>query len=297
MSRRIEWFSAGHAAWGALVVAAVCLLGACSSGPNGVDVASIPGSGFSAEDLQSPDGAASATRKATPALAAASESQSGAARWGEPSSLLSEARQLRQSGQKARALALLDGAAEGNADPAVTRERGLLALELGALDKARTLLKAAADNGPPDWRIYSGLGSALAASGRQQEAQAQFARALEIAPDHPSILNNLALSYALDGRHDQAEKLLRRAAQAQAAKPQAKQNLALLLALKGQTDDAKKVAEAVLPPDQARSNASYAAQLTTAGNASAATGDVVQRSADARSSGEAPVYRLGGPSQ
>jgi Flp pilus assembly protein TadD len=290
----------------------LAVLAGCSTSPNGgVDLASIPqssGSRFSIDDVASSEGAprtvlrpgsgpgaasATASQPRPGALATATQPAGSAA-----SGPLAESRQLRQSGQKAKALALLDNAAQSAPqDIAIMRERGLLALETGALEKARTLLKASADAGPPDWRVHSGLGAALAASGQQAEAQLQFARALELAPDHPAVLNNLALSYALDGRHEQAEKLLRRSAQAKAAKAETKQNLALILALKGQTEEARRIAEASMPPAQARSNIEYVSRVATVSQTKpvAAAPQVPQRAADARSPGDTPIYRLGGP--
>ncbi len=175
-----------------------------------------------------------------------------------------KARGLRANGDLTGAMAVLEEAAKGSDDPALLRERGLLALELGRIKDAKRLLAKADKAGPPDWRIKSALGSAYSASGEQQSAQHEFAAALKLAPDHPSILNNLALSYALEGRHAQAEKLLRTAAQSSKGDPKAKQNLALLLGLHGNLDEARKVSEASLPKDVSSSNMSYLEQLKTA---------------------------------
>lgn len=180
---------------------------------------------------------------------------------GSAGGALAEARALRLSGDKAGALAILEKAAESSPkDTAVLKERALLTLELGQIAKAEQQLKSLIDPKAPDWRILSGYGAALAASGKHQQAQLQFAKALELAPDHPAILNNLALSYALDGKSEDAERLLARAAQTgQKSAPgaQARQNLALIVGLKGRTDEAVKISSAVLPPAQARANADY----------------------------------------
>ena len=176
-----------------------------------------------------------------------------------------KARNMRQSGDLQSALNLLDAAAKDDADNIdLLRERGLLALELGQIDKAKTLLAQADKAGPADWRIKSALGSAHAASGDQKAAQRQFSAALKLAPDHPSILNNLALSYALDGQHARAERLLRTAANSKSAAPEAKQNLALLLGLNGNINEARRVSETALPKHTASANMSYLEQLKTA---------------------------------
>lgn len=220
---------------------------------------------------------------------------------GPPSGALAEARALRLSGDKPGAFAILEKAAESSPrDTAVLKERALLALELGHIAKAEQQLKSLIDPKAPDWRILSGYGAALASSGKHQQAQMQFAKALELAPDHPAILNNLALSYALDGKSDDAEKLLARAAQTgQRTAPgaQARQNLALIVGLKGRTDEAVKISSAVLPPAQARANADFLAKTASADPVSdrseGRSGGSAQRTAAFRESGES-VMRLGG---
>jgi Flp pilus assembly protein TadD len=212
---------------------------------------------------------------------------------------IAEARSLRHAGDKAGAQRVLEkAAAEHPTDSALLRERGLLALDMGQVGKAEGLLKKAIDPRTPDWRVHLGLGTALAASGKQQQAQLQLAKALELAPDHPAILNNLALSYALDGKLAEAEKLLRRVAVTEGQPSQAgqaKQNLALLLGLSGRIEEAQKISTATLPAEQARANVEYlksaAAEQTP--NASAQASRPV---AAARNLPE-PTYRLGGAQQ
>jgi Flp pilus assembly protein TadD len=181
---------------------------------------------------------------------------------------ITRARALRAKGEKQRALALLEQAASSDTgNKALLAEQGLLALDLGQVQKAEALLRKAIDAKSPDWRLHSGLGAAISAQGRQAEAQVEFGKALALAPDHPSVLNNLALSYALEGKHEQAERLLRRLAQG-APQSRTRQNLALLLGLKGKIEEARKVSAAALPPDQARANVGYL-QALKAGKESA----------------------------
>jgi Flp pilus assembly protein TadD len=87
--------------------------------------------------------------------------------------------------------------------------------------------------------------TALASRGKQAEAQAQFAKALALAPDHPSVLNNLALSYALDGKTAEAEKLLRKATALKVMTDgnRLEQNLALVLGLSGKYAEARTAAQ------------------------------------------------------
>ena len=202
---------------------------------------------------------------------------------------LAYAKALRVAGAKTDAVAVLETAARAKPnDRRLTLERGLLALELGDTANAETLLRAAHDPKAPDWRLHSALGTALASRGKQAEAQAQFAKALALAPDHPSILNNLALSYALDGKTAEAEKLLRRAAAAKAGidRERVQQNLALVLGLGGKFAESQTVAEAALPAAKVSENVAYLQKLA---EARAAAADRKEAAADLLQ----PVYRLG----
>jgi Flp pilus assembly protein TadD len=181
---------------------------------------------------------------------------------------ITQARTLRADNKKTEALALLDQTPGADTDLAMMRERGMLALEVGNMDRARDLLAKVEASSPPDWHVYSALGSALSASGKQAEAQEKFAKALQLAPDNSTVLNNLALSYALDKKHDDAEQMLRRAAITPDSQPKTKQNLALILGLKGNVAEARKVSEAVLSPEDTSANMTYVAQMTTAPSSS-----------------------------
>lgn len=144
----------------------------------------------------------------------------------------------------------------------MAREAGILALELGQIDKAKKSLTTALDQAAPDFHTLAALGTAHASSGNQRDAQAHFKRALELKPDHQPTLNNLALSYALDGDLAKAEAALKAAAKGPQASQQVKENLALVLALAGKYDDAEKVAAGVMPKAKAAANMAYLRQLT-----------------------------------
>lgn len=309
-SRGLE---AGRSGWRLTAFAALLVLAGCAGG---IDPAALPQSGFSLDDLPSSDTARASDKQrdkaavkaaATPTGEKAPETASAvpAASAAAPSkgtAQLSEARQLRKAGDKAKALAVLDRAAEsGAADPAVATERGLLALELGALDKARTLLQAATSADPSDWRAHLGLGTTLAAEGKHKDAQVAFAAALKIAPGHPSVLNNMALSLAMDGKHQEAEKLLRRAAETKDAKPHAKQNLALVQALRSGSDVKRNAVasapSAVEPGKGARTAADASENAEPGSGRRPAEGtEPKQRAAGVTLPGDAgPILRLGGP--
>lgn len=208
---------------------------------------------------------------------------------------IAEARDKRRAGDKAAALTVLERAARQDPkDTLVQKERGLLLLELGQVKKAESALRIALDAKQPDWRTHSGLGAALAAQGRQPDAQMQFAKALELAPDHPSVLNNLALSYALDGKPAEAERMLKRIpASAQQAK-RASQNLALLAGLGGRTQEAEKLAAAALPVEQAKANVALLEQ-SGASPSQSSNEQRPQRAATAAATAPQTSFRLGGP--
>jgi Flp pilus assembly protein TadD len=181
---------------------------------------------------------------------------------------LALARSLRDKGDRAKALIELErGRAEAPGNRELAREAGLIALELGQTDRARKHLEAAIDAARPDWQTLSALGTALAAAGKQTEAQSHFKRALALQPNHRPTLNNLALSYALDGKLADAEKTLRAAGVGEADTPrQMKENLALVMALAGKYDDAERLATKVLPKAQAKSNIVYVRSMTQQGS-------------------------------
>jgi Flp pilus assembly protein TadD len=218
-------------------VATVLVLAGCG----GADV--LQGLGSSSPALNVTPKAETPRREITP-----EEAKAARARIGEAATLaaarsnprdaeaaLAAAAILRRQGDRADALALLDAsAAHAPHDARLLRDRGLLALELGAVAHARDHLRKAVASGSRDWQTHSALGSALAAGGDQKGAQRHFAEALKQMPDNPVVLNNLALSMMLEGRRGEAEQMLRRAAAdpQKARDARVAQNLALVSKLR-----------------------------------------------------------------
>ena len=202
--------------------------------------------------------------------------------------VIKAARALRAEGERAQALALLEKASVVQPKhPGLIRETGLISLELGNIGKAESLLAKALEHDKSDWHTRSALGAALASGGKHQEAQKHFARALELAPDHPAILNNLALSYALDGKPAEAERILRIAASVTGSPPHVKQNLALMLGAGGKLAEAEKLAQGT-----PAGNAAYLKIL-----AERASAGHPLKSADARNTDFSPPYGLGAASK
>lgn len=270
-----------------LTLGATLLLGSCANPPAAPETATLAAAQRQVQLaqknslVQADHSQLAEAHKANPADAAAA---------------LAYARALRLSGAKVEALAVLDktAAAKPN-ERRLQLESGLLALELGQTSKAERLLRRAYDAKTPDWRLHSGLGAALAASGKQQEAQVQFAKALALAPDHPSVLNNLAMSYALDGKADEAEKLLRRAQRTAPDTAQVQQNLALVLGLQGNYEAARRTAQATLPPTQANQNLAYLQSLAGAKVATRTTDTGTSAGKTVNASLPQATYQLGGP--
>jgi Flp pilus assembly protein TadD len=264
------------------------LLGACTDQASGP----VTGSLLS----QEPSAAPGRTDRAAPSadverLAAAYKASPGNA-----TAVLAYARALRITGAKAEAMAVLDKGGDKANDRTLQLERGLLALELGQTAKAEKLLRQAHDPKAPNWRLHSALGATLATAGRQQEAQAQFAKALALAPGNPAVLNNLALSYALDGKAAEAEKLLRAVKPDAVQAAQVKQNLALVVGLSGKYAEARSLAKATMPAAKADSNVAYLQDLTSAKPAAASGADLNEPGKPARKTAASlpqPTYRLG----
>ena len=148
---------------------------------------------------------------------------------------LAEARGLRRAGDRRKAFAIIEAAVARTPAPgrALLVEGGLLALEIGAPDQAERLLRRAMDQGEPDWRVVSGLGIAVSAQGRHEEAQRHFQTALRMAPGQAALLNNLAMAHMLARNPGEGEKVLRAAARVAPGSARIKQNLALAQDLKG----------------------------------------------------------------
>ena len=189
--------------------------------------------------------------------------------------ILSYARNLKALGRKQDALTALQTAYIYNAESReYLSEYGRLALELGQVAAAASLLERADDPAKPDWRVVSARGTALAKQGQYKEAVAFFERARELAPGQASVLNNLAMAYTMDGQAEKAEGLLRQAAEKNGADPKIKQNLAMVMNLQGKKSDsegdgADGAANATASGDAFRPKAQPAVARQPAGNGTA----------------------------
>jgi Flp pilus assembly protein TadD len=172
----------------------------------------------------------------------------------DPGAAITYARALRDSGQYAQVLAVLERASiEHPNDRCVLAAFGRALADAGNYKRALEVLDRVHAPGVPDWRVLSVQGAALDQMGRHTEAQRYYATALRIAPDEPSVLANLGLSYALAKDLVRAEATLRRAAAQSRDDPQVRQKLALVMGL--QRRGGPEEALAAPPPSEA--NAAY----------------------------------------
>ena len=172
------------------------------------------------------------------------------------------AKSLRETGQRAQAVAVLEQAAITHPhDRALLGAYGRALADVGRFEQALDVLSRAHTPAQPDWRILNVQGAVLDQLGRNQDAQREYSAALKIAPNEPSVLSNLGLSYALSKDLKRAEATLRQAAGQTNAAPKVRQNLALVVGLQGRFAEAERIVRADLPPAEAEANAAYLRQM------------------------------------
>ncbi|HEY6257350.1 MAG TPA: tetratricopeptide repeat protein [Xanthobacteraceae bacterium] len=247
-------------------------------------------------------GGCASVRPAEGALAAAGtaaapasedEWRRAAQAWGEryqansndPQVAIHYAQALRQTGQRAQAVAVLEQASlRSPRNTELLGAYGRALADVGNYQQALDVLGRAHAPERPDWRILSAQGAVLDQVGRHEDAQRYYASALRIVPDEPSVLSNLGLSYALSKDLPRAEATLKRAAAGQRVDPRVRQNLALVVGLQGRFAEAETIARADLPPEEASANVAYLRQML-AQQSDAQNRDPVRRPADANRRG------------
>jgi Flp pilus assembly protein TadD len=197
------------------------------------------------------------------------------ATWGEryrtnpndPQAAIRYAQALRNTGQRAQAVAVLERASiQHPKNSELLGAYGRALADVGNHKQALDVLGRAHQPDQPDWRILSVQGAVLDQMGRHADAQRYYATALKIVPDEPSVLSNLGLSYALAKDLPKAEETLRRASEMKSRDPRVRQNLALVVGLQGRFDEAEGIARADLPPEEAAANVAYLKQMLSEPN-------------------------------
>lgn len=172
---------------------------------------------------------------------------------GNPAVAIAYSRTLRDLGQRAQAVAVLQQAAIRNPQsmPLMSAYGKALA-DAGRLKEAADALSRAHTPERPDWRVLSALGAIADQTGDFEGAQRYYETALRIAPGEPSVLSNQGLSFALAKRLKEGEIILRQAANDPRADARVRQNLALVLGLEGKLAEAEEVLRRDMPPAEAQ---------------------------------------------
>jgi Flp pilus assembly protein TadD len=210
------------------------------------------------------------TTDATGAFAAAGEQGWGDRYRANPSNpqiAIGYAQELRASGQRAQAVAVLEQASMQNPkNMELLGAYGRALADAGNYKLALDVLGRAHLPDQPDWRILSVQGAVLDQMGKHEEARRYYATALKIVPNEPSVLSNLGLSYALSKDLVRAEQTLRRAAAGARSDARVRQNLALVVGLQGRFAEAEDIARADLPSTEAAANVAYLRQMLSQQN-------------------------------
>jgi Flp pilus assembly protein TadD len=81
-------------------------------------------------------------------------------------------------------------------EPMGYAQRGLVLRRMNRLPEAEKDYRAAIDAGAVSAHLHNNLGTLLLDTGRPEEAQESFRRALELAPDNPTIRLNFSRAQA-----------------------------------------------------------------------------------------------------
>lgn len=140
---------------------------------------------------------------------------------------------------------------------------GIVALRIGDVREALTLLRQATALPGAGWRAWNGLGAAADEQGDWAEADTAYARAVDLAPDRAEVANNRGWSFVLRGRWHEAEAELARGVALDPSLPRLANNWQL----------ASDALAASFPERRSgEKDAAWAARLNDAGVAAAAQG-------------------------
>jgi superkiller protein 3 len=124
-------------------------------------------------------------------------------------------------------------------------------IAVGRDDDAIVSLRRALELDPREWRAWSLSGSYHARRGRYAEAFDCYERGLAINPRDPKLLTDYGVALATIGRYDQARALLERAVSADRWSAEAQFNLARVYDATGRPDEARRIWETLLSHSQA----------------------------------------------
>jgi Flp pilus assembly protein TadD len=144
-----------------------------------------------------------------------------------------------------------------------TARRGLAAalIAMGQPTLAEKQIDLALQANANDYQALNLLGVVLDMQGRHAEAQANYRRGLELAPDDPGLHSNYGLSLAITGQPQAAIALLVPVASGRKATPRIRQNLAFAYAMAGDLGNALQLCRRDMSELLAQRQLAYYAQL------------------------------------
>jgi Flp pilus assembly protein TadD len=154
-----------------------------------------------------------------------------------------------------------DVLARHSGDANARRGLGAALIAMGQPTLAEQQIDAALRADPGDYRALNLLGVALDMQGRHAEAQANYRRGIELAPDYATLRVNYGLSLAITGPPEEAIAQLAPIASSVRADPRARQNLAFAFAMAGDLQNALLLCRRDLPERDAQRQLAYYMQL------------------------------------
>jgi Flp pilus assembly protein TadD len=154
-----------------------------------------------------------------------------------------------------------DVLARHRGDANALRGLGAALIAMGQPALAEQQLDAALRADANDYRALNLLGVALDLQGRHGEAQANYRRGIELAPDYATLRINFGLSLAITGPPEEAIAQLAPIASSVRADPRARQNLAFAYAMAGDLQNALLLCRRDLPEPDAQRQLAYYMQL------------------------------------
>jgi len=141
--------------------------------------------------------------------------------------------------------------------------RGLAAalIGMGQPTLAEKQIDLALQANANDFHALNLLGVVLDMQGRHAEAQANYRRGLELAPDDPGLRSNYGLSLAITGQPQAAIGLLAPVASGRRSTPRIRQNLAFAYAMAGDLSNALQLCRHDMNEIFAQRQLAYYAQL------------------------------------
>lgn len=154
-----------------------------------------------------------------------------------------------------------DVLAKRSGDNAARRGLAGALISTGQPALAEQQIDAALRSDAGDYRALNLLGIALDLQGRHAEAQANYRRGIEMAPDYAALRSNYGLSLAITGPAQEAIGQLVPIASSTRADPRTRQNLAFAYAMAGDLENSLALCRRDLPERDAQRQFAYYMQL------------------------------------